>query len=221
MKAYLFLLIFFSMNLFAQNFVDQTNSDDFVLQSLDFYSFDSSFSKISAKSDLRLKLRLTHYKEFNVTSPRLSGEMVLSQGVMRLEGTEVLNLNVQDYQGEIHQKGGRVEFSEFARLQLSQFSLYQTNVLRTIFRDLVARRSSFKNVVFSEVNFVGASLPGLVAEDVKFQGRTIGLNLRGCYLKNVEFQFDRIENLSFTECHLENVYVNGKPLTRATILRGE
>jgi len=85
----------------------------------------------------------------------------------------------------------------------------------------VARESEFKDVVFNETDFQGVSLPGLRAENVKFLGRTAGMNLSGCNLRNVEFYFDRIEYLSLVGCQLENVYVNGRLFTEAKVLKRE
>jgi uncharacterized protein YjbI with pentapeptide repeats len=222
MKIWLFLLCLWPFGVCARlGFVDQNMTSEVTVKTPQFYAFDSTFQSLISNKDLQLKVRLSTFALFSHHHKRLSGEMVSSQGKFHFEKALSSNLRLENIRGEFLMKGGKVEFSEFKDFHLKALTIHNLRVQNTIFSEFYAKGADFKDVIFNESNFLGVTLPELKAENVKFLGRTAAMNLRGCRLSNVEFNFDRIQHLSFAECRLENVYVNGKLITEPIILKGE
>lgn len=221
MKILAILIFLFSGQLWGQsNFVDQNLNSVTNTNSL-LYSFDSTFQRFRSEGDLRLKVRHSKFDHFFQEDKKLTGELIRSQGSFHWTKNLVQKLLIIGLKGSLTMSGGRIEYSEFKEVRLDSLSLNNVRILNTIWSDFTAKKSEFKDVVFHETNLQGVTLPGLKAENVKFLGRTAAMNLRGCDLRNVEFNFDRIEHLSFVECRLEGVYVNGNIVTESTILKGE
>lgn len=217
------LLIILPMQLWAQfGYVDQTLTEPLNFKTpSNLYAFDSTFSEISAKADLKLKVRLSRVGLFQLQKNKLTGELIQSQGSFHLSDVLVSALKIDELRGSMAVNGGRIEYSEIQHTQFETLSIANARIQNTIFDQIVSRRTTLKQVVFSETNFTGVTLSQLFAEDVKFLGRTAALNLRGCNLKNVEFNFDRIDYISFSDCRLQNVFVNGKLVDSPGILKGE
>lgn len=222
MNIFILMLLLLPMRLWAQaGYVDQNLEAPLEVKGGVLYAFDSNFVKVTSKSDLNLKIRISYFEQFIFEGKKLSGEMIKSKGNFQFQNVNLSRLRLEDLKGDLSMTGGKIEYSELSQIKLNSVLLKNIWVQNTVLNHFSATSSEFHDVVFSETDFLGVSLPKLRAHRVKFLGRTAAINLRGCVLKDVEFNFERIDYIAFNDCHLENVYVNGKLVRDSGILKGE